>query len=40
MPDYLAIGSDKDFLRIPMNLHTATAIAASLRLRAADEEDR
>ena len=28
MPDYLAIGSDKDFLRIPMNLHTATAIAA------------
>jgi hypothetical protein len=28
MPDYLAIGSDDDFLRIPMNLHTATAIAA------------
>ncbi len=28
MPDYLAIGSDKDFLRIPMNLYTATAIAA------------
>jgi hypothetical protein len=28
MPDYLAIGSDGDFLRIPMNLHTATAIAA------------
>jgi hypothetical protein len=27
MPDYLAIGSDDDFLRIPMNLHTATAIA-------------
>ena len=26
-PDYLAIGSDSDFLRIPMNLHTATAIA-------------
>ncbi len=26
-PDYLAIGSDADFLRIPMNLHTATAIA-------------
>jgi hypothetical protein len=26
-PDYLAIGSDKDFLRIPMNLHTAVAIA-------------
>ncbi len=27
MPEYLAIGSDRDFLRIPMNLHTATAIA-------------
>ena len=27
MPDYLAIGSDNDFLRIPMNLHTAEAIA-------------
>lgn len=26
-PDYLAIGSDDDFLRIPMNLHTALAIA-------------
>jgi len=26
-PDYLAIGSDSDFLRIPMNLHTAVAIA-------------
>src|SRR5262249_8872584 len=24
-PDYLAIGSDADFLRIPMNLHTAVA---------------
>jgi hypothetical protein len=28
MPDYLAIGSDRDFLRIPMNLYTATAIVA------------
>jgi hypothetical protein len=28
MPDYLAIGSDDDFLRIPMNLHTASAIAS------------
>ena len=28
MPDYLAIGSDQDFLRIPMNLYTAVAIAA------------
>ena len=26
-PDYLAVGSDTDFLRIPMNLHTAAAIA-------------
>ena len=26
-PDYLAIGSDSDFLRIPMNLHTAVTIA-------------
>jgi len=26
-PDYLAIGSDSDFLRIPMNLHTAMTIA-------------
>jgi hypothetical protein len=28
MPDYLAIGSDDDFLRMPMNLVTAAAIAA------------
>lgn len=27
LPDYLAIGSDADFLRIPMNLHTAVAVA-------------
>jgi len=27
LPDYLAIGSEDDFLRIPMNLHTALAIA-------------
>jgi hypothetical protein len=27
-PDYLAIGSDKDFLSIPMSLYTATEIAA------------
>ena len=26
-PDYLAIGSDDDFLRIPMNLHSAVAVA-------------
>jgi hypothetical protein len=26
-PDYLSIGSDTDFLRIPMNLHTAVTIA-------------
>ena len=30
MPDYLAIGSDTDFLRVPMNLETATAIADRL----------
>jgi hypothetical protein len=28
MPDYLAIGTDKDFLRIPMNFYSATAILA------------
>lgn len=28
MPDYLAIGSDDDFLRIPMNLETATEVAS------------
>ena len=27
MPEYLAIGSDRDFFRIPMNLHTAAAVA-------------
>jgi hypothetical protein len=27
MPEYLAIGDDRDFLRIPMNLHTAVAVA-------------
>lgn len=27
MPDYLCIGDDRDFLRIPMNLHTAVAVA-------------
>ena len=27
-PDYLAIGSDDDFLRMPMNLYTAEAIAS------------
>jgi hypothetical protein len=28
MPDYLSIGSDEDFLRIPMNLRTAIAVAS------------
>jgi hypothetical protein len=28
-PDYMAIGSDNDFLRIPMNRHTASHIATS-----------
>ena len=32
MPEYLAIGSDDDFLRIPMNLHTATTIAEQFDL--------
>lgn len=27
MPDYLAVGDDQDFLRMPMNLHTAAAVA-------------
>lgn len=27
MPEYLAIGPDHDYLRIPMNLYTATAVA-------------
>jgi hypothetical protein len=30
MPEYLAIGSDKDFLRIPMNLHTAFTVASRM----------
>lgn len=30
MPEYLAIGSDQDFLRVPMNLHTAAAVASRL----------
>lgn len=30
MPEYLAIGSDKDFLRIPMNLYTASTIASRM----------
>ena len=30
MPDYLAIGSDDDFLRVPMDLHTATSVAGRL----------
>jgi len=28
MPDYLAIGSDDDFIRIPMNYYTAAAVAS------------
>lgn len=30
MPEYLAIGTDKDFLRIPMNLYTAAAVATRM----------
>jgi hypothetical protein len=32
MPDYLAIGSDTDFVRIPMNAYTATRIALAVGL--------
>lgn len=31
MPEYLAIGSDSDFLRIPMNLYTAATVARKFR---------
>jgi hypothetical protein len=30
MPEYLAIGSDNDFLRIPMNLYTASTVASRM----------
>lgn len=30
MPEYLSIGSEKDFLRIPMNLYTAATVATRL----------
>lgn len=30
MPEYLAIGSDRDFLRIPINLYTAVAVASRM----------
>ena len=30
MPEYLAIGTDSDFLRIPMNLYSAAAIASHM----------
>jgi hypothetical protein len=30
MPEYLAIGTDKDYLRIPMNLYTAAAVASKM----------
>ena len=30
MPEYLAIGSDRDFLRMPMTLHTAFAVASRM----------
>ena len=30
MPEYLAIGTDQDYLRIPMNLFTAAAVATRL----------
>lgn len=30
MPEYLAVGSDKDFLRVPMNLYTAVTVASRM----------
>lgn len=30
MPDYLSVGSDRDFLHVPMNLHTARETATRL----------
>ena len=30
MPEYLAIGAENDFLRIPMNLYTASTVASRL----------
>jgi hypothetical protein len=30
MPEYLAIGSDKDFIRIPMDLYTASTVASQM----------
>jgi hypothetical protein len=30
MPDYLAVGDDRDYLRMPMNLHTAADVADGL----------
>jgi len=30
MPEYFAIGTDRDFLRIPMNLYTAVAVASRM----------
>ena len=40
MPDYLAIGSDRDFVRVPMTPMTARRNRRRLRLRAADAQDR
>jgi hypothetical protein len=33
MPDYMAIGSDSDFVRVPLDFPTASAIARALDLR-------
>ena len=38
-PDYLAIGSDDDFLRIPMNLHSAVAVGRSFWVHPPNEEN-
>ncbi|MFW7377328.1 MAG: hypothetical protein ACOH5I_00805 [Oligoflexus sp.] len=33
MPDYLAVGSDRDYVRLPLNLHSADRIADAFNLR-------
>ncbi len=38
-PDYLAVGNDRDFVRVPMGLPAAARIADPLRLLVADAHD-
>ena len=39
MPDYLAIGADDDFVRIPMSPITAQSVADKFDLLATDPQD-